>query len=59
MANILIVHGKENGPEGNWFPWLKTFMEKHGHNVKVPKFPTPKNQTLQALNKHLSHLLFW
>ncbi|MBI4235065.1 serine hydrolase family protein [Candidatus Peregrinibacteria bacterium] len=46
MPNILIVHGKENTPDGNWFPWLKTEMEKLGHKVFAPKFPTPENQTL-------------
>lgn len=46
MPNIFIIHGKENTPEGNWFPCLKAEMEKLGHTVFVPRFPTPEGQNL-------------
>lgn len=47
MTNILIVHGAYGHPGENWFPWLKSELEKLGHRVFVPKFPTPENQSLQ------------
>lgn len=47
MTNIFIVHGAFGDPEENWFPWLKSEIEKQGYEVFVPKFPTPKNQKLQ------------
>ena len=38
---ILIFHGTEGYPKENWFPWLKQKLEKMGHTVKVPQFPSP------------------
>ncbi len=46
MANIFIIHGAYGNPEENWFQWLKSELEKSGHQVYVPKFPTPENQGL-------------
>lgn len=47
MNNIFIIHGAYGNPEENWFPWLKSELEKLNCNVFVPKFPTPENQSLE------------
>jgi predicted alpha/beta hydrolase family esterase len=47
MTNIFIIHGAYGNPEDNWFPWLKSELEKLGCRVFVPKFPTPENQSLE------------
>jgi hypothetical protein len=47
MVNVFIIHGAYGHPEENWFPWLKSELEKLGCRVFVPKFPTPENQSLE------------
>lgn len=46
-ARIRIVHGSYGKPEENWFPWLAHELRKDGHEVLIPAFPTPEEQTLQ------------
>lgn len=48
MANIIMIHGAYGNPDENWFPWLKEELEKIGHKVFIPKFPTPEDQTLDS-----------
>ena len=47
MTNIFIIQGAYGNPEENWFPWLKSELEKLDCRVFIPKFPTPKNQSLE------------
>lgn len=44
---FMIIHGAYGNPEENWIPWLKSELEKSGHEVFVPRFPTPENQNLE------------
>jgi hypothetical protein len=48
MVNIIIIHGAYGNPEENWFPYLKKELESLGHNVYIPKFPTPDDQSLDS-----------
>ncbi|MCK5476385.1 MAG: serine hydrolase family protein [Candidatus Aenigmarchaeota archaeon] len=51
MTKIFLIHGAFGNPEENWFPWLKQKLEELNHEVIVPKFPTPENQSLENWNK--------
>jgi len=45
---VVIIHGAYGYPEENWFPWLRIELQKLGHDVVVPRFPTPEGQNLKS-----------
>ena len=49
--NIIIIHGAYGSPDENWFPWLRNRLKNKGHDVFVPKLPTPKDQSLENWKK--------
>ncbi len=40
--NVIIIHGVGGHPQENWFPWLKENLEREGHKVEIPQFPSPE-----------------
>ncbi len=36
---VFIIHGWEGTPQSNWFPWLKSELEKQGFKAEVPAMP--------------------
>lgn len=45
---VIIIHGAYGNPEENWFPWLKLELQKLGHDVVIPRLPTPEGQNLKS-----------
>ncbi len=48
MTNVFIIHGSYGHPNENWFPWLRSELEKLDCKVFTPKFPTPDNQSIKS-----------
>jgi predicted alpha/beta hydrolase family esterase len=42
---IVVIHWTFGHPQENRFPWLKKELQNLWHEVYIPKFPTPENQT--------------
>ncbi|KKU15578.1 MAG: hypothetical protein UX21_C0001G0002 [Microgenomates group bacterium GW2011_GWC2_45_8] len=40
MKKALILHSWFSHPEDNWYPWLKSELEKKGYEVWAPELPT-------------------
>lgn len=40
QKQALILHAWYEKPENNWYPWLKTELEKRGYTVFIPELPT-------------------
>jgi uncharacterized protein len=47
MKRVIIIHGWEETPEGQWLPWLKKTLENRGWKVDVPEMPNTKEPKLQ------------
>jgi leucyl-tRNA synthetase len=43
LKRFVILHGKHGSPETDFIPWLKTRLEKEGHEVIVPELPNTEN----------------
>ena len=39
QEKYIIIHGSFGSKDGNWFPWLKSVLEKENKKVFVPQMP--------------------
>lgn len=52
MKNAVIIHGWGATSESNWFPWLKTQLEKNDFLVTIPDFPNSQHPILTEWFNH-------
>ncbi len=56
---FFFIHGTGGGPDECWYPWLSKILKAKGHEVIIPQFPTPFNQTLDnwlaVMKPHWKH----
>ena len=57
MNNYIIIHGSFGSKDGNWFPWLKEYLEQKGKEVTVPQMPVGvRNQNFENWSNVLNEL---
>lgn len=59
MKNILILHGTQGSPRGNWFQWLRRELQKRKYKVWVPKLPNPGKPRISKNVKYVSANKRW
>lgn len=57
MKKIIIVHGWSGASGKDWLPWLKSELEKKGHEVLVPDMPDPDEPVIEKWVAHLSETI--
>ncbi len=46
MKRAIIIHGWEETPQAQWYPWVGQQLQKKGWRVEIPQMPNTKNPNL-------------
>ncbi len=57
MKRLFIIHGYGGYPDKNWFPWLKTQVEKLGVQVSIPAMPHTETPLLSEWLPYLQQVV--
>jgi predicted alpha/beta hydrolase family esterase len=60
MTKVVLVHRWGGSPESDWYPWLKSEIEKRGAKMIIPQMPNPDYPQIEpwvsTLQKTIPHL---
>ncbi len=57
MKRVIIVQQWGGSPESDWYPWLKSELEKRGFEVLVPAMPNPDEPEIESWVKILEEVV--
>lgn len=57
MKKAYIIHRWSGTPESDWYPWLKTELEKIGYEVFVPQMPNTDSPIIEERVSFLKDLV--
>jgi|SRR5579872_1669899 len=57
MNKIILVHGWGGNANSGWKPWLKSKLEKMGHEVLVPDMPDTETPIIEKWVGHLAEIV--
>jgi predicted alpha/beta hydrolase family esterase len=53
---VIIVHRWHGTPEDDWYPWLKSELEKKGISIAIPAMPNTDRPTIDSWVRELSKI---
>ncbi len=48
MKRAILVHGWGDSPQKNWFPWLRSELEKNGFKIIAPQLPESEEPRIET-----------
>jgi len=57
MKKVIVIHRWEGTPQSDWYPWLRTEIEKKGFEVTVPLMPNTEEPKINEWVSTIKNLI--